>query len=366
MDQDDQQIAEAITESVETDRSVLAEAFVDKYGWSEAERALLPSDASEKTLVRLTDNAVDPPSQAIFMDWPASPVVLNQFVRIHELLRNLGITTPELMARDLENGFMLVEDFGDDVFSKLIDGGQDPKPLLTRATKLLIALHKRFDAPMGRGLKTYDAATFADQAALFMDAYMRGADLLPEDPMELQELVEIFLQVWEAALQPACEMPNSLILRDYIVDNLMLLEVPDDPAAELGDNSLRRIGVLDFQDGGIGPGIYDLVSLLEDVRRDVSPDLVRMMCQGYLKSFPDIDPAKFQTAYNILKAQRLTRILGVFARLAIDEGDDRYMQHLPRCWKLLEEVLEAEPELDGVRAWFDRNIPSEFRAGLVA
>lgn len=184
--------------------------------------------------------------------------------------------------------------------------------------------------------------------------------------MELQELVEIFLQVWEAALQPACEMPNSLILRDYIVDNLMLLEVPDDPAAELGDNSLRRIGVLDFQDGGIGPGIYDLVSLLEDVRRDVSPDLVRMMCQGYLKSFPDIDPAKFQTAYNILKAQRLTRILGVFARLAIDEGDDRYMQHLPRCWKLLEEVLEAEPELDGVRAWFDRNIPSEFRAGLVA
>jgi N-acetylmuramate 1-kinase len=366
LDNEDQEIAETAADVAATDRSVLAEAFVDKYGWSEAERSLLPGDASEKTLVRLTDKTVDPPGQAIFMDWPAPPVVLNQFLGIHELLRNLGITTPELLARDLDNGFMLVEDFGDDVFGKMIDGGQDAKPLLTRATKLLIALHKRFDAPMGRGLKTYDAATFADQAALFLDAYMRGADLLPEDPMELQEMVEIFLQVWEAVLQSACEMPNTLILRDFIADNLMLLEASDDPA-ELGDNSgLRRVGVLDFQDGGIGPGIYDLVSLLEDVRRDIAPDLVRGMCGGYLKSFPDIDPARFQTAYNILKAQRLTRVLGVFARLAIDEGNSAYMQYVPRCWRLLEDVLEKEPELDGVRAWFDRNIPPQFRAALVS
>ncbi|MEO0392626.1 MAG: phosphotransferase [Pseudomonadota bacterium] len=347
------------------DRSVLAEAFVDKYGWSEAERTMLDSNAWDRPLIRLVDRTVEPHSQAVFMDWQAPGIVLQRFMRMQELLLSLGITTPKTLARDMEHGFMLVEDFGEDLYSKLIDNGEDAKPLLTQATKLLIALQKRFAEPMGRGLKEYDAATYADQAALFLDAYMRGADLLPEDPMELQELVEIFLQVWEAAMHPVYELPQTLIVRDYIPENLMRIDVSDEDNELAEPSGLRQIGVLNFQDGGIGPGIYDLVSLLEDVRRDVHPDLTRAMIQGYLKSFPDIDPAQFQTAYNILKAQRLTRVLGTFARAAIDEGDDSNMQYIPRCWQLLEDVLEKEPELDGVRAWFDRNVPAEFRANLV-
>ncbi|MBV6633579.1 MAG: phosphotransferase [Alphaproteobacteria bacterium] len=365
MDNDQATSDTAADTTAADDRSALAEAFVDKYGWSEAERELLPASASEKAIIRLTDSGVDPESQAIFVDWLTPGPVVNRFIRIQELLHNVGISAPEIMARDLDHGFMLVEDFGNETFSSLIDGGAEAKPLLTRATKLLIALHKRFEAPMGTGLRVFDAATFADQAALFLDTYMRGADLLPEDPMELQEMVELFIQVWEAVLGPACEMPQSLILRDYILDNLMLLEVTEE-GVDINDTSaFQRVGVLDFQDGGMGPGIYDLVSLLEDVRRDLAPEVTQAMRQGYLKIFPDLDREQFQTAYNVLKAQRMVRVLGVFAEMAVEEGDDSYMKYVPRCWRLLEEAFEAEPELDGVRAWFERNVPAEFRADLV-
>ncbi len=344
------------------DRSARAEAFVDKYGWSEAERAMLDSNAWDRPLIRLVDRTVEPPSQAVFMDWQAPGIIIQRFLRMQELLLSLGVTTPKTLARDMDEGFMLVKDFGEDLYSKLIDAGEDPKPLYTRATKLLIAVQKRYAEPMGRGLKEFDAATFADQAALFMDAYMRGVDLLPEDPMELQEMVETFLQVWEAALQPVYDLPQTLILRDYIPENLMQIDLSDEDNELAEPSGLRQLGVLNFQDGGIGPGIFDLMSLLEDVRREVPADLARAMCQGYLKSFPEIDPAKFQTAYNLLKAQRMTRVLGVFARAAIDDDDDEKMQYVPRCWQLLEDVLAKEPKLDGVRDWFDRYVPTEFRA----
>jgi len=199
---------------------------------------------------------------------------------------------------------------------------------------------------------------------------MRGADLLPEDAMELQELVDIFIQVWEAALQVACETPQGLILRDYIADNLMHVDIggaeapTEDGTAQAPAIELQQVGVIDFQDGGIGPRLYDLVSLLEDVRRDIPAETKAMMQQGYLKS-SGLDEAAFRSAYNIMKAQRMTRILGVFARLAIDEGNDSYMKFVPRAWQLLEEALVAEPELDGVRAWFDRNVPEQYRAALV-
>jgi len=352
------------------DRSELAEAFVAKYGWGSAGRSLLKGDASEKTFVRLTDDTLDPPGTAIFMDWPAPEHVVARFIRIQELLISLGINAPEILARDLDSGFMLLEDLGDLPYGRMIDTGSDAKPLLKRATKLLIALGKRFDEPMGRGLPVYDAATFADQSALFLDSYMRGADLLPEDAMELQELVDIFIQVWEAALQVACETPQGLILRDYIADNLMHVEIggaeapTEDGTAQAPAIELQQVGVIDFQDGGIGPRLYDLVSLLEDVRRDIPAETKAMMQQGYLKS-SGLDEAAFRSAYNIMKAQRMTRILGVFARLAIDEGNDSYMKFVPRAWQLLEEALVAEPELDGVRAWFDRNVPEQYRAALV-
>lgn len=356
------------------DRSIQAEAFVSKYGWGHTDRSLVKGDASDKTFVRLTDTSTEPTTSAVFMDWQASYEKLMRFVRIQELLTSLGIAAPEIMARDMDHGFMLLEDMGDDQYGQLIDTGTDAKPLLKRATKLLIALHRRFDMPMGGGLPVYDAATFADQAALFLDSYMRGADLLPEDPMALQEMLDTFIQVWEAALQGICDTRHTLILRDYIVDNLMHLEPQAEDEATTptaggetaaAPSELTRIGVLDFQDGGIGPRLYDLVSLLEDVRRDYPDDVVAMMKQGYQKAFDDLEPACFETSYNLLKAQRMVRILGVFARLAIEDGNDSYMRHVPRCWQKLEQVLAAEPELDGVRAWFDRHVPSQFRAALV-
>ncbi|MEM6903715.1 MAG: phosphotransferase [Pseudomonadota bacterium] len=360
----DQAMADTGT-TAKTDRSALAEAFVAKYGWGDAERQVIAEDATDKALIRLVDSTLEPAGAAVFIDWRIPRSVVNGFIRIQEILHEVGITAPEILARDIENGFMLVEDFGNQNFSGLIDRGEDAKPLMTRATKLLIALHKRFALPMGDGLRTFDPATFADQAALFLDSYMRGADLLPEDPGELQELVELFIQVWEAALQPACEMPKSLILRDFIVDNLMLLDVSEE-GLDMEDTSvLQRVGVIDFQDGGVGPAIYDLVSLLEDVRRELPSELTQAMRQGYLKSFPDLDHEQFKTAYNIFKAQRMVRVLGVFAEIAIEDGDDSYMKFVPRCWKLLEEAFEEEQELDGVRAWFDRHVPAEFRADLV-
>lgn len=157
--------------------------------------------------------------------------------------------------------------------------------------------------------------------------------------------------MWRALLPLANAVPATLVLRDYHVDNLMLLD---------GRVGLAACGLLDFQDAVIGSPAYDLVSLLEDARRDVSPDLASMLTKHYLEAFPAVDRAAFETAAAVLAAQRNCKILGIFTRLSVRDHKPRYLVHTARLWRLVDRDV-SHPALAPLRRWLDRHIPVELR-----
>lgn len=156
-----------------------------------------------------------------------------------------------------------------------------------------------------------------------------------------------FSNLWRKLYEMQPQVPQTLALKDYMVDNLIWI-----PQEE----GIRRLGILDFQDALWGPITYDLVSLLEEVRRDVDPQIVSDMLELYLKSSPHLNADDFYQSYYLWGAQRNTRILGVFARLAIRDGKKRYLDFIPRTWKLLEADLK-HPALSELQDWMDENIP---------
>jgi aminoglycoside/choline kinase family phosphotransferase len=148
----------------------------------------------------------------------------------------------------------------------------------------------------------------------------------------------------------------ALVLRDFFVENLMLAP---------GRAGAARCGLLDFQDAAIGPRAYDLMSLLEDARRDVAAEIRAAMLARYFAAFPDLDRAGFLAAATVCAAQRHCRVLGVFARLASRDGKPGYLAHVPRLWRLLERAL-SQPVMAPVRAWFDAEAPPPVREGGAA
>ncbi|HEY0833526.1 MAG TPA: phosphotransferase [Azospirillum sp.] len=332
-----------------SDRDGRIAAFLAARGLGDATRVPLAGDASARRYERILR---PDGTRLILMDTPVPDHDLVPFLAIGGALARLGLSVPDVVAADTPAGLALLEDFGDGTFSRLLAEGEDAEGLYALATDVLVELHLRFRAEEAAalGLPVYDAPLFVEQVMLFADVYVpvaTGRPLAQADRSALRD-------AWEAAVADACAGPRSLLLRDYHVDNLMRLPRPGVAAG----------GLLDFQNAGLGPVAYDLVSLLEDARRDVPVALAERMVARYLAAFPDLDAAAFHRSYAVLGAVRHTRIVAVFARLALAEGRRGYLVHLPRVWRLLEAQL-AKPELAAVRAWFDRHLPPGTRADFV-
>lgn len=321
-------------------------AFLARHGLGAAGRRPLAGDASARRYERLRT----PDGHAlILVDTPSPADDLAPFISIGAALARLGFSVPRVVAAEVEAGLALLEDFGDATFSRLLEAGEDPEALYALATDVLVELHRRFDPrdAAALDLPVYDAALFVEQVMLFADTYIPVAAGRPLDPGERASLE----RAWRAVVEDACAGRPSLLLRDYHVDNLMRLDRPGVAAA----------GLLDFQNAGLGPTAYDLVSLLEDARRDVPTDLAARMVERYVSAFPDLDRAAFGRAFAVLGAVRHARIIGIFTRLALRDAKRAYLVHLPRVWRLLEGQL-AKPELAPVAAWFDRHLPPGLRA----
>jgi aminoglycoside/choline kinase family phosphotransferase len=208
-----------------------------------------------------------------------------------------------------------------------------------------VELHRRFE---GNGtLPPYDDEAFLTEATLVTDWYMPAINGAETPAAQRAE----YCALWRAALAEARRMPATLVLRDYHVDNMIWL--PERPGA-------AACGLLDFQDARLGPVTYDLVSLLEDARRDVPAALTARLLDRYLDAFPELDRKAFAASYAIMGAQRSAKILGIFTRLDRRDGKPGYLGHIPRVWRWLEGDL-AHPALAGLRAWFERELPPEAR-----
>jgi len=323
--------------------------FLHAQGWAEAVRHPLASDASFRRYERLAMG----PRRALLMDAAPPLEDVRPFVHIARHLHRIGFSAPEVFATDETTGLLLIEDLGEATYARMLADGADEAVLYARAVDLLIDLHSRpLNEAAPSGLPAYDEEKLLEEAVLLVDWYRPAViSNLDADPLPARSLRRGYLETWRAAFSALGAMPRTLVLRDYHVDNLMWLE---------GRQGVAACGLLDFQDAVIGPAPYDLVSLLEDARRDLAPGLETAMKERYLAAFPGLDREAFETAYCILGAQRNAKIIGIFTRLAVRDAKPGYLVLIPRVWRLLERDL-AHPALGPLREWIDRQFPKRTR-----
>ena len=325
-------------------RTDLATSFLNQADWSGATINPLKGDASFRRYARVQLNG----QTAMLMDAPPDKEDIAPFVTIARHLSALGFSSPKILAEDPAQGFLLLEDFGDGTFTRILENGGDEEALYGLATDLLIDLHKRSQAEvLPKALPRYDAGKLLEEARLLTDWFMPVV-LDRETPYVVAEEHD---HLWMALFPFVTQAPRTLVLRDYHVDNLMVLE---------GRSGTAACGLLDFQDALAGHPAYDLVSLLEDARRDIDPTLVSVMKERYFAAFPDLDRDSFEAAYAILGAQRHAKVIGIFTRLMVRDKKPVYLEHIPRVWRLLEKACEY-PALSSIKGWLDRNIPSDMR-----
>ncbi len=304
----------------------------------------LAADASFRRYARVSGG----PRPALIMDAPPDREDVRPWLAVARHLRALGLSAPEILAAREEAGLLLIEDFGDDTFTRVLAAGGDEAALYDLAVDVLAAIHERSPADTVPGwLPPYDSDRLLAEAALFADWYMPAVLGRPTPEDARAEGLALFAR----ALAPALSAPRTLVLRDYHVDNLMRLP---------GREGVRACGLLDFQDAVAGAPAYDLVSLIEDARRDLGPGIARRARARYLARFPALDVEAFDAVAAALAACRNAKIIGIFTRLLRRDGKAGYLAHIPRVWRLLEADLR-HPDLAELRAWFDAAVPAEKR-----
>ncbi|WP_394728416.1 aminoglycoside phosphotransferase family protein [Altererythrobacter sp. GH1-8] len=323
-----------MSDAVETLPDGLTE-FLEQAGWDGAAIDPIPGDASFRRYFRINRNG----KPAMLMHAPPPHEDPKPFLHVAEWLIAQGMRAPEIYAAEAEQGWVLLEDFGQDRMRDWIDANPAGETAAYEgAIDALLELHKRPAGPF----PPYDMAAYQRETSLFTEWYCPAAGLEVD--------VECHAAAWREALGPLLErqQPGVTVLRDYHAENIMLL----------GGSPGAPQGLIDFQDALVGHPAYDLVSLLQDARRDVSLELEARMLERYCKA---ASPGEhFAADYALLGAQRNAKIVGIFTRLWKRDGKPRYLDMIPRVWEAMERDLQ-HPALAPVADWFDANVPQDLR-----
>ena len=315
-------------------RSEGFDAFLSSAGWDGAAIEPLAGDASFRRYFRIRQGQ----RTAMLMDAPPPQEDVEPFLRTAQWLDANGLRAPRILAAEQERGLVLLEDFGEARMRDYLDDWPaDECAVYGTAVDTLVELHRLPPGPfLAYGINEYQR-----EAKLLIDWYCPARNLYVDGAG--------YADAWQKVLAPILprQRPGVTVLRDYHAENIMLL------------GSLQKQGLLDFQDALNGHAAYDLVSLLQDARRDVSPDLEAEMIERYLAA-TGAERQDFLADYARLGAQRNAKIVGIFVRLWKRDGKPRYLALIPRVWALLERDL-VHPALAPVAAWFDANIPAHLR-----
>ncbi len=348
-------------------------SFLDDTEFATAQLEFVQGDASTRSYARAVLHSGD---SAILMNSPAMPdgppiaggkpysqlvhlaESVTPFVAIGIALRERGLSAPEVYDADLDAGFLLLEDLGDHVFTPAYTHGDSQAALMREAVDVLLAL--RQSPPEGPlpvpSHAPYTLAHF-DPEAMLIEASLLIDWLWPAVQGRMPDAAEraAYLDLWRPLAERVAPEDPGWVLRDYHSPNLIWLE------ERVG---VRRVGLLDFQDAMIGPLAYDLVSLLQDARVDVPAPLEAELLDYYCSRREDLDRGftteHFLRDYAILGAQRASKILGIFARLASRDGKRRYLDHMPRVARYLERNLH-HPALSELRSWYKQALPEAER-----
>jgi aminoglycoside/choline kinase family phosphotransferase len=309
--------------------------FLNDTTWADATGAPLNQDASFRQYTRLTLGK----QSAMLMDAlpPEKPVA--EFDRIAKHLASLGVRAPQSLKLDNENGLMLLEDFGDITFTQALKRGDSESALYAMATDLLTQLHNQPTAA-SISLPAYDLDVLQQEAALLLEWFYPY--VMQSTPSA--QISQNYQNAWQEVFKNLDDLPSTIVLRDYHIDNLMVVE----------QGGTTQCAVLDFQDALLGHPAYDLVSLLQDARRDISGALIEEMLSRYFSANSGYRAA-FMPWYHALGAQRHCKVLGIFVRLFERDAKGVYLQHLPRVIRLLAQCL-AQSNLKPVRTWFEQHL----------
>ncbi|MDD9811467.1 MAG: phosphotransferase [Gammaproteobacteria bacterium] len=346
------------------DRSRAQRAFLATHGWARARLTPLAQDASARRYWRLSAGRTGGAGKrrAVLMDAPP-PGRVDSFITVTRHLQRLGARVPAIAAADRARGFLLLEDLGDRTFARLLAEGFDEFALYRLAVDALTAI-RRHPRATAIDLPEYDLQRALAEANLLLDWYL---------PSRLQRPVTAparaeFARIIEELLADLPPLPPTLVLRDFHIDNLMLCGEGDGDgdgdAGYAGDgdgdgDAVGECALLDYQDALIGSPAYDLASLLEDARRDISPALARAMNDRYLAQNPDLDAAALRRHAAFWAAQRHCKVAGIFTRLHLRDGKNAYLRHLPRVLNLLRHRLR-DPDLSPLRDWLNAQAGAEF------
>ena len=349
-------------------------ALLARADWADAKRAFLIGDASTRAYERLTKPDGSTAILMISPTRPDGPIIrygkpypaiaklspdIRAFLAMADGLRALGYSAPRVLANSAEEGLALIEDFGSDTVAE----EEAPNPSrYAEAAGLLADLHARDlpeDLPGADSryrLPVYDIEAMLIEVELIIDWYAPAIERMTTPSGARMQ----FLSIWREALAPVLAQPTTWVLRDYHSPNLHWLAPRE---------GLARIGLIDFQDAVLGPGAYDLASLLQDARVDVPDDLEMRLAALYVRrraaASLEFDPQAFAAAYAAMGAQRTTKILGLFARLDRRDGKPQYLRNLPRIRRYLAKNL-AHPSLESLARWFATHLPGAIKPAAEA
>ncbi len=336
-------------------------AFLHAVGWGAAMIAPLAGDASNRRYERLSGGPGG--ARAVLMDAPPERGEdINRFLGVTAWLRQNGLSAPDMLAADVPAGFALIEDLGDDLYARVC--AADPRQeagVYGAAVDVLVrlaeipppeAVDAGLPASAAARIAPYDAPTLLREAMLAPDWWCAG---VAGGPISADLSAE-YAALIDAACAPVAPVRDVLVLRDYHAENLLWLPWRGGHA---------RVGLLDYQDALAGSACYDLVSLLEDARRDTSADLRAAMLARFQDRAGFTDGEAFLRDYATLGAQRNLKIIGIFARLWIRDGKAAYLDLIPRVWAHLKRDL-AHPHLASLAGFIHRHVPSPDKAALAA
>jgi aminoglycoside/choline kinase family phosphotransferase len=319
-------------------------AFLARHGQASARFTPLPGDASARRYSRLQGERM------LLMEDRKDLASFTAFVQMARHLRSLKLSAPRIHGTDPVVGLALIEDFGTGTYRVQLSEGREERDLYALAIDALLHLHHHPDATRVK-VPAFDLATFLDEISLFSQWFTPA--ICPD--IDIAAFDRRFRQLWTQALAPLEAWQKTLVLRDFHIDNLM--ELP-------GRRGVLRCGLLDFQDAVLGPAEYDLVSLLQDARRDLAAGLEMQMLARYIASAPAHagSAEDITQRYHLMGAQRHTRIAGVFLRLNQRDSKPGYLQFLPRVLQQMQAALSAA-NLHEITDFIDISLPEWQRTG---